>query len=201
MLNEKIVGDLNEKQTHYTSNILKSGNHLLELINDILDISKIESGNMEYTPEIMDLHELMDEITVLLEPLIKEKGIDFEVNRGSEKLEINADKMKMKQIMYNLLSNAIKFTPENAKVRFDSKIMNGNVQISISDNGIGISREHQKAIFDPFKQVSSAANRTHGGTGLGLAIAKYYVEMHSGEIHVESEVGKGSTFTIKIPID
>jgi signal transduction histidine kinase len=142
----------------------------------------------------------MDEIIVLISPMIKEKNLNLEVNTEFEKLEIKADKLKIKQIIFNLLSNAIKFTPKNGKVWFDSKIMNGNVQISVSDNGIGIPLQYQKAIFDPFIQVSSFTNRTHGGTGLGLAIAKHYVEMHLGEIHVESEVGKGSTFTFTIPI-
>ncbi|TQD25651.1 PAS domain S-box protein [Methanolobus vulcani] len=201
MLNEQIFGDMNEKQMHYVSNIQKSGKHLLELINDILDISKIESGNMEYTPEITDIREIMDEIIVLTEPLVTDKHIDFETNSEFDKLEINVDRMKIKQIMFNLLSNAIKFTPKNGKVWFDSKIINGNVQISVSDNGIGIPLNEQKTIFDPFKQVSSSNNRTHGGTGLGLAIVKYYVEMHSGDIYVKSDVGKGSTFTFIIPID
>lgn len=200
MLNEKIPGKLNEKQMRYTSNILKSGNHLLSLINDILDISKIESGNMEYTPETIDLKQVMDELVVLTEALIKDKNIDFEVNREFEKLEINADKMKIKQIILNLLSNAIKFTPEKGKVWLNSKTVNGNVLISVCDSGIGIPLDQQKVIFEPFKQVSSFSNRSHDGTGLGLAIVKYYVEMHSGEIGVESEVGKGSTFTITLPI-
>ncbi|WP_094228803.1 Cache 3/Cache 2 fusion domain-containing protein [Methanolobus psychrotolerans] len=201
ILNEKIFGDLNEKQTNYVSNIQKSGNHLLELINDILDISKIESGNMEYTPEITNIKEIMDELVVLIEPLIKEKNIDFEVNREFEKPEVNVDKMKIKQIILNLLSNAIKFTPKNGKVLLNSKIVDNNFEISVSDNGIGIPADQKKSIFEPFKQVSSFANRSHDGTGLGLAIVNYYVEMHSGKIDVESEVGKGSTFTITIPID
>ncbi|WP_319508539.1 Cache 3/Cache 2 fusion domain-containing protein [uncultured Methanolobus sp.] len=200
ILNEKIFGDLNEKQTNYVSNIQKSGNHLLELINDILDISKIESGNMEYTPEITDIKEIMDELVVLIEPLIKEKNIDFEVNREFGKLEVNVDKMKIKQIILNLLSNAIKFTPKNGKVLLNSKIVDNNFEISVSDSGIGIPADHKKAIFEPFKQVSSFANRSHDGTGLGLTIVKYYVELHSGKIDVESEVGKGSTFTFTIPI-
>ena len=200
MLMEKVFGDLNEKQLNYVSNISKSGNHLLELINDILDISKIESGNMEYSPEMIDLQEVIDETIVLMDPLIKKKNIELEINVGFKELQINADKTKIKQIIYNLLSNAIKFTPDNGKIRFDSKITNGSVEISISDTGIGIPLEQQKAIFDPFKQVNSFANRTHSGTGLGLAIVKYYIEMHSGEIDVESEVDKGSTFTFTMPI-
>jgi PAS domain S-box-containing protein len=201
MLNDKIFGDLNEKQMRYVSNILKSGTHLLNLINDILDISKIESGNMEYAPEIVNVGEVMDEIIVLTEPLVKKKNIDFESRRDFDNLEVNADRMKIKQIMFNLLSNAIKFAPQNGKVCFDSKVMNGDVQISVSDNGIGIPLEKQKTIFEPFKQASSSTSRIHGGTGLGLAIVKYYVEMHSGEMHVESELGKGSTFMFTVPID
>jgi PAS domain S-box-containing protein len=201
VLTDKMFGELNEKQMGYVCNILKSGEHLLELINDILDISKIESGNMEFTPETIHLQEVIDEITTLMEPLIKAKNIDFEVNKEFEELEIDADKLKLKQILYNLLSNAVKFTPENGKVWFNSKILDNGVQISVCDNGIGIPLDKQQAIFDPFKQVSSFTNRTHGGTGLGLSIAKYYIEMHSGEICVESEVGKGSTFTFTIPIN
>ncbi|WMW24942.1 PAS domain S-box protein [Methanolobus sediminis] len=201
VLNDKIFGDLNEKQSHYVSNILKSGNHLLKLINDILDVSKIESGNMKYEPEIMNMSEVLEESITLMEPLIKDKYIDFKTDIKLDDLKVNADKTKIKQILYNLLSNAIKFTPKYGKLRVESKVVNGKIQTLVSDNGIGIAMEEQKTIFSPFKQVSSSANRTHGGTGLGLAIVKYYVEMHSGDISVESDVGKGSTFTFTIPID
>jgi signal transduction histidine kinase len=201
VLNDKIFGELNEKQSHYISNIQKSGNHLLDLINDILDISKIESGNMEYEPEIINIEELINEIAVLTDPLIKEKLIDFKVSIELDNPEVKADKIKIKQIIYNLLSNAIKFTPEKGKVWIHSTIVDGKIQTSISDNGIGIPLEQQKRIFDPFKQISSSSSRTHGGTGLGLAIVKYYVEMHSGEIEVQSEVDKGSMFTFSIPIN
>ena len=200
VLNDKIFGDLNEKQNRFVCNILKSGNHLLELINDILDISKIESGSMDYNPETIDLYLEMCEVISLMDPLFKEKGHDFEVNLDFDKLKINADRLKIKQIIYNLLNNAIKFTPENGKVQLNSKILDGNVQISISDNGIGIPLDQQRFIFDPFKQVSSFVNRSHGGAGLGLAIVKHYIEMHSGIIDVESNVGEGSTFTVTIPI-
>ncbi|MDK2826286.1 MAG: hypothetical protein PWQ44_1466, partial [Methanolobus sp.] len=179
VLNDKIFGDLNEKQSHYVSNILKSGNHLLKLINDILDVSKIESGNMLYEPEPISISEVLEESITLMEPLIKERHIDFKNNIELDGLKVNADKTKIKQILYNLLSNAIKFTSKYGKVWVDCKVENDNIQISVSDNGIGIAPEQQKDIFDPFKQVSSSNNRTHGGTGLGLAIVKYYVEMHS----------------------
>ena len=201
ILNDKIFGDLNDKQNQYVCNILKSGNHLLELINDILDLSKIESGSMDYNPEMIDIYEEMHEVISLMDPLFKEKKHDFEVNIEFEKLEINADRLKFKQVIYNLLSNAIKFTPVKGKMQLNSKIVDGNVEISICDNGIGIPLDQQKIIFNPFKQVSSFVNRSHGGTGLGLAIARHYIEMHSGEIIVESESGKGSTFTVRIPIN
>ena len=201
VLNDELFGELNDKQNHYVCNILKSGTHLLKLINDILDISKIESGSMEYYPETIDLYEEISNVITLTGPLFKEKSHDFEVNFEFEKLEINADRLKIKQIIYNLLSNAIKFTPEKGKVQLNSKIVDGNAEISVSDNGIGIPHDLQRTIFNPFKQVSSFANRNHDGTGLGLAIAKHYIEMHSGEIAVESEPGKGSTFTVRIPLD
>lgn len=136
-----------------------------------------------------------------MEPMIKAKSIDIKCRSDFETQELYADKIKLKQIMCNLLSNAIKFTPKNGKVWIDSKLINNKIQISVSDNGIGIPLDEQKTIFDSFKQVDSSENRVYGGTGLGLAIVKHYVEMHSGEIHVESEVGKGSTFTFTIPID
>ncbi len=200
ILIDKTFGDLNEKQISYASNILNSGNHLLGVINDVLDISKIESGNMKYEPEKMNVQETMDEVMVLMEPMIKKKLIKFEINMEFENLEVYADKIKIKQIMYNLLSNAIKFTPQNGKVWINSRIVNDNIQISVSDTGIGIPLNEQKTIFDSFKQVDSAENRVYGGTGLGLTIVKHYVEMHSGEIEVESEVGKGSTFKFTMPL-
>jgi PAS domain S-box len=200
ILIDKTFGDLNEKQISYASNILNSGNHLLGVINDVLDISKIESGNMKYEPEKMNVQETMDEVMVLMEPMIKKKLIKFEINMEFENLEVCADKIKIKQIMYNLLSNAIKFTPQNGKVWINSRIVNDNIQISVSDTGIGIPLNEQKTIFDSFKQVDSAENRVYGGTGLGLTIVKHYVEMHSGEIEVESEVGKGSTFKFTMPL-
>ncbi len=198
---DNTFGDLNDKQKRYVSNILKSRNHLLDLINDLLDISKVKSGNMEFIPETIDLHKTIVEVISSMEPMIMKKSIDFKFNDLCEDREIYADKLKLKQIMYNLLSNAAKFTHTTGKVSIDCKIKGHNIEISVSDNGIDIPGNEQQRIFDPFKQVSSSSNRAYGGNGLGLSIVKHYVKMHSGEIYVDNEVGNGSTFMVKIPID
>lgn len=193
-------GDLNDKQKRYVSNILRSGDHLLDVIDDILDIAKVESGNMKFEPEKTDLHKTITEVVLSMEPIMMKKSIDFKFNDECLNIEIYADKLKLKQIMYNLLSNAVKFTDTKGKVWIDCKTSGDNIEISVSDNGIGIPVHEQERIFDPFKQVSSSSNRAYGGTGLGLSIVKHYVKMHSGEMRVESEVGKGSTFIFTIPI-
>lgn len=200
VLSEKISGDLNDKQMKYVSNIQHSGCHLLEVINDILDISKIESGNMNYQAEEFDFKKIIDEVAVSIEQMAKNKNIDFKTCTEFKNLQVNADKTKTKQILYNLLSNAIKFTPENGKIMLNSRIKDSKVVVSVSDTGVGISPADQEMIFDPFKQVESALSRTYSGTGLGLAIVKHYVEMHGGEIKVESEVGKGSKFTFTMNV-
>ncbi len=200
ILENKTCGDLNEKQLRYTSNILEGGKHLLELINDVLDISKIEAGKMEYEPEIMDLAEVINETIMLIEPLSKRKFIDLKFNVEPENIVIYADRIKIKEIMSNLLSNSVKFTPEKGKVCINSEIVDCKLQISVSDTGIGISSKDFQRIFDPFVQADSSSHRKYGGTGLGLTLVKKYVEMHGGEICVESKVDVGSTFTLKIPL-
>ncbi|WP_407357010.1 ATP-binding protein [Methanolobus sp. WCC5] len=196
-----LTGELDPSQRNYIQNISKSGKHLLEIINDILDISKIESGNMDYNPEKINLREVIAEVATLTEPLAKKKSIDFRSGIGVESIELYADRIKIKQILYNLITNAVKFTDENGKICIDTRKFDGNISISVSDTGIGIPENEQKAIFEPFKQVNSSSNRIHGGTGLGLSIVKHYVQMHSGEIRVKSEPGKGSTFTFTIPVN
>ncbi|ADE36433.1 sensor histidine kinase [Methanohalophilus mahii] len=190
---------LDDKEQKYVKNIYESGSHLLELINNILDISKVESGKMDYLPETVNLTEIIDDTIVLVEPMAKKKSVDLHLNIKSEDLEIHVDRLKFKEIMYNLLSNAIKFTPEKGTVSVNSKCVNKNFQISVSDTGIGVPKEKFESIFDPFKQVDSTSSRSFGGTGLGLALVRKYVEMHGGEIWVESEVGVGSTFTFTLP--
>ncbi|WP_340818389.1 PAS domain S-box protein [Methanolobus sp. WCC4] len=200
MLYDGIPGSINEKQTKYLSNILKSGNQLTDLINDILDLSKIEAGKMELAYEIFDINDLTDEIVASMKPAAIDKNIDIvnEIDNGI--IEIYADRNKIRDVMYNLLSNAIKFTPKSGKVSIKAGHNNDKITISISDTGIGIAKEDQPGIFEPFEQVDSFFTREYEGTGLGLNIVKKYVEMHDGELHLESEEGKGSTFTFEIPV-
>ncbi|WP_462273628.1 sensor histidine kinase [Methanohalophilus sp.] len=192
--------NLDDKEIKYTSNILNGGENLLGLINNILDISKVEAGKMDYSPERMNLEEIIDNTMILVKPMAYKKSIDLQFIVKPEHLEIYADRMKLKEILYNLLSNAIKFTPEKGIVVVNSECTNNIVQISVSDTGIGIPQEKLEMIFDPFRQADSFSTRKYGGTGLGLALVKKYVEMHGGDIWVESEVGKGSTFTFTIPL-
>ncbi|WP_157198664.1 PAS domain-containing sensor histidine kinase [Methanohalophilus mahii] len=200
ILNQNPSGNLDEKELKYSHNILNSGEHLLELINSILDISKVEAGKMEYEPERVNLPETIDDIIGLVKPLAMKKSIDIRFINNSAIAKVWVDRVKFKQILHNLLSNAIKFTPEKGEVKIYLSTDDGTAQISVADTGIGIPAEKIEDIFDPFKQVNSSSSREYEGTGLGLALVKKYVEMHDGEIWVESEVGAGSTFTFTLSV-
>jgi signal transduction histidine kinase len=154
---------------------------------------------MELEYEYFSLTELIEEVKKSLYPLATKKGIEISVHDNSKELEIFADKTKIKQIMYNLLNNAIKFTPDNGSISIITKKNDNTIEVSVSDTGIGIPENMHEEIFDPFVQVDASNKRKYGGTGLGLALTKRFVEMHKGKIWVESEEGKGSTFTFTIP--
>jgi PAS domain S-box-containing protein len=200
MLNERVQGELNDKQASYVSNIMQSSKHLIDLINDILDLSKVEAGKMKLEREIFNIDGLIDETISSMEPLAKNKNIDLVEDIRIVNSEIHADRKKIKDILYNLLSNAIKFTPENGRVSIKVNCDNETLDIDVSDTGIGISEKDQEKIFEPFRQVNSFLTREFEGTGLGLAIVKRYVEMHGGALSLKSETGKGSTFGFAIPI-
>jgi PAS domain S-box-containing protein len=200
VLQEKTFGELNEKQARYVGNILTSGKHLLGLINDILDLSKVEAGKIELKYEEFPLPDLLSESQTLVSTMASKKSISLEskVEEGISKF--TADPTRFKQIMYNLLSNAIKFTPDGGRVSIHTKSSADMTQISVEDTGIGIKKEDQEKIFEEFYQVDSSYARQYQGTGLGLALTKRLVELHRGNIWVESEVGKGSKFTFTIPL-
>jgi PAS domain S-box-containing protein len=192
--------DFNKKQTRYLNNISNSGKHLLEVINDILDISKIEAGRMDLSIEETNVVEIMDEIMKNVSSLVEQKNLTLEFEIEDDVTIIETDKLKFKQILYNLIGNAIKFTMEGGNIRVTAKRMLNMIEVEVKDTGIGIPEAEQKDLFEPFRQVDSALSRNYQGSGLGLAIVKKYLEMQKGSIRVESEPDVGSSFIFELPI-
>lgn len=201
ILSDNLFGDLNEKQTKYVQNIHTSGRHLLELINDILDLSKVEAGKMELFLEPIDIGRALSDVEIMISPLGAKKNLQLTIAKVNDMPVINGDLGKFKQIMYNLLSNAVKFTPNDGSVTVECLSRDNSIQISVRDTGIGISEDDQAVIFQEFKQVDMSLSREHEGTGLGLALTKRLVEMHGGKIWVKSELGKGSEFIFMLPVE
>jgi len=199
ILSKEVKGELNGPQKKYVSNIARSGNHLLSLINDILDISKIEAGQEQLECSSFDLHEALDEISKLTKPLTSKKNIGLQMELPSEDIRVYADRKKFKQIMYNLLSNASKFTPDKGTITIIANQEKDKLKVAVSDTGIGIPEADQATIFEPFQQVKSSKSSEYKGTGLGLSLVRELVEMHGGQVGLKSEVGKGSTFSFTIP--
>jgi PAS domain S-box-containing protein len=201
ILLEKVFGDLNGRQLKYVNNISTSGKHLLGLINDILDLSKVEAGKMELNYSEFSTGSVFDEVKSTILPLAQVKNLEMEFKIDPDFGDIQADRSRFIQILYNLVSNAVKFTPEGGKVSVYC-IKSGNRAIfSVTDTGIGISSEDQKYLFEPFKQIDSGMNRQYGGTGLGLALVKQFVDMHKGRVWFTSIQGKGSSFMFELPVN
>jgi len=199
VLLERMFGELNPKQEEYLQDIMTSGRHLLSLINDILDLSKVEAGRMELDLGQFDLPAALDNCRTLVRERAGRHGIALDLAVDERLGPIVADERKVRQVLLNLLSNAVKFTPEGGRVAIGAVRADGGVEIAVSDTGIGIAPEDQETIFEEFRQAGSDYVRKREGTGLGLALAKRFVELHGGRIWVKSEVGRGSTFTFTIP--
>ncbi len=199
-LMEGYFGELNPKQVRYIQNVSTSGRHLLNLINDILDISKVEAGKMKLFPECIHVDYLLEEMVALLQPIAAKREIRINVIRDPKLETLLADKAKIKQILYNLLGNAIKFTHEGGSVTIYAHINSDMARFSIIDTGIGIAPEDMKKLFRPFTQLDASVARRYEGTGLGLALVKELIELHGGHIWLESEVGKWSNFTFELPL-
>jgi PAS domain S-box-containing protein len=195
-IRDGVAGDPTAEQREFSEDIYQAGRQLLGMINDILDLAKVEAGAMELTLEPCDLASLIDEVVRVARGLARPKGIEMKSDVAPRPLEITADALKVKQVLYNLLSNAIKFTGSGGKVSVEARLSKETAEIRVSDTGIGIASDDLVAIFDEFRQVDSSLTRKHEGTGLGLALTRRLVELHGGEITVESELGKGSTFTV-----
>jgi two-component system, NtrC family, sensor kinase len=201
VLGERLFGELNEKQAEYTDDILSSGRHLLSLINEILDLSKVEAGRMELELETFDLPLAIDNARTFVRERATRHGITLDVEIDDRLGDFVGDERKIKQILLNLLSNAVKFTPEGGRIGIEARQTDGSVKISVADTGIGIAPEDQARIFEEFRQVGSDYAHKVEGTGLGLTLAKKFVELHGGRIWVKSEVGKGSKFTFTLPLN
>ena len=199
VLQERLFGELNEKQAEYTEDILTSGQHLLSLINEILDLSKVEAGRMELELASFDLPLAIDNARTFVRERAVKHGITLDVDVDDRLGEYVGDERKIKQILLNLLSNAVKFTPEGGRISISANKTDNGAEISVSDTGIGIPPAEQPMIFEEFRQVGGDYAHKKEGTGLGLTLAKKFVELHGGKIWVESEVGKGSTFTFMLP--
>ena len=197
---ERMFGDVNEKQEEYLNDILSSGRHLLSLINDILDLAKIEAGRMELETADFNLPQAIDNTLILVRERALRRGIALERTVDERLGEVKGDERKIKQVLLNLLSNAVKFTPEGGRIEVHAVMADGTAEISVTDTGVGIAPEDHAAVFEEFRQVGTDYARKHEGTGLGLALARKFVELHGGKIWVKSEMGQGATFTFTIPV-
>jgi len=198
LLHSRTPGPLNEKQQRFVDHIRNGAQHLLALINDILDLSKIEAGRMELHTEEFSAETILPEVLSIINPMAMKKKVTVqeEVETG---LVVLADRVRIKQVLYNLLSNAVKFTPEGGEVEVELALMDGQVRFVVSDTGVGIAAQDQAKVFDEFQQVGETTKQEEG-TGLGLSITKKLVEMHGGKIWLESEEGKGAQFSFTLPL-
>jgi signal transduction histidine kinase len=199
VLTDRMFGDLNEKQEEYLKDIYASGTHLLSLINDILDLSKIEAGRMELELTAFHLPTALDNALTLVRERAGRRSIALQMSVDERLGEIQADERKIRQVVLNLLSNAIKFTPEGGRIEVAAVSKDGLVEVSVSDTGVGIAPEDQEAVFEEFRQVGTAEKKAEG-TGLGLTLCRKFIELHGGRIWVKSQVDVGSTFAFTIPV-
>jgi signal transduction histidine kinase len=198
VLRERMFGELNEKQEEYLDDILSSGNHLLALINDVLDLSKVEAGQVELEVAPFSLRDALERGVVMVRERATTDGVHIALAASSGVDVVEGDERRIRQVIFNLLSNAVKFTPAGGAVDVSAARVNGEVRVSVADTGLGLAPEDHERIFEEFQQAESGV--AHGeGTGLGLALSKRLVELHGGRIWVDSEPGKGSTFVFTLP--
>ena len=199
VLLERMFGEINAKQEEYLRDVLSSGRHLLTLINDILDLSKIEAGRMDLERGTFSLRTALENGVTMVRERASRHEIQLGLDVGTELDEVSGDERKVKQVIYNLLSNAVKFTPDGGRVDVSAAREDGHVRVVVRDTGIGIAPGDQERIFEEFSQVGRDPERSREGTGLGLTLSKRFVELHGGHITVESTPGKGSAFTFTLP--
>ena len=200
LIDEK-PGRLNGKQSEYLKDVLNSAHHLLQLINDVLDLAKVDAGKMELHPEIFPVHKAVEEVAAVIKGITQKKRIAVAIELGEGLDSVTLDQQKFKQVLYNLLSNAVKFSDDGGKVGIHVRRLDTEqLEVQIRDTGIGIKAEDINRLFTEFEQLDSGTARRFEGTGLGLALTKKIVEFQGGHISVESELGKGSVFTVVLPV-
>jgi len=199
LIDEK-AGALNAQQKEYLTDVLASGRHLLRLINDVLDLSKIEAGKIDLIRERFDLAAAVDEVCAGVSPIAKAKAIALLRHISAELTVVNLDRHRFMQILYNLLSNALKFTDAGGQVSLVVERDEDAIRLQVRDTGIGISAADLPNLFVEFRQLESGTGRRHDGTGLGLVLTKRLAELHGGSISAESELGRGSVFCVKLPL-
>jgi len=200
LLIEGIAGKINDQQKQCLEDILSSGKHLLSLINDILDLSKVEAGKMDIKPESLVMADVVDDAVTTVKPLIYNSRHELAISIAEDLPPVYGDRNRLKQILLNVLSNAIKFTPDGGKLSLETSREGNFCKVCMVDNGCGIRKEDQTSIFEPFIQLDTRSGEKKQGTGLGLALTKQLVELLGGKIWVESEYGKGSRFSFIIPL-
>ena len=198
VLRDEMVGSVNPKQAEYLEDIISSGNHLLSLINDVLDLSKVEAGQVDLEVRPFSLREALERGVVMVRERATEEGVRVAFAADPEVDVVDGDERRIKQVIFNLLSNAVKFTPAGGEVDVSATRVNGEVRVSVADTGPGVAPEDRDRIFEEFQQSETGVGQREG-TGLGLALSKRYVELHGGRIWLESELGRGSTFTFALP--
>jgi signal transduction histidine kinase len=199
VLLQRYFGELNPKQDEYVRDILSSGKHQLALVNDILDLSKVEAGRMELDVTQFSLAALVADASALLRERATQKGVRLIVATDETLGSIDADERKIKQVLLNLLMNAIKFTPSGGTITVSGSRTTAHVSISVADTGVGVALLDQSRIFEEFRQAANTASGTSQGTGLGLSLARRFIELHGGTISVVSALGRGSTFVFVLP--
>jgi signal transduction histidine kinase len=201
VLHEQMFGGLNEQQLGYVDDVLESGRHLLALINDVLDLSKVEAGRMELEITDVLLADALRSGLALQGERATRAGIALGLSVEPSDIMIRADERKLRQVVFNLLSNAVKFTPGGGRVDVSARMTDGVVEVAVADTGPGIAPEDQELIFEEFQQAPAASGGHVEGTGLGLPLSRKLVEIHGGRLWVESAVGAGSTFRFTMPAD
>jgi signal transduction histidine kinase len=199
LMHRGMAGPLDTQQHEFMTDILSSSRHLLQLINDVLDLAKVESGTLVVVPQPVELTRVLGEVRDILRGLAAGRNVELELHLAADLGRVVVDPAKLKQILYNYVSNALKFTPEGGRVMIRAELIGDSFRIEVEDTGIGIAKEDLRHLFVAFRQLDSSATKRYPGTGLGLALSKRLAEAHGGKVGVHSVHGVGSTFWVELP--